>query len=127
MQLLLSIRYVAAGGVIGSLVRWGIVASVADDQAPQVILALNVVGSILLGVFVGLRYTRAGARRLTRNQYILLGTGFCGSLTTFSSFAVEVATRLDEGAVLPALALGLTTPLLTVVGAGLGYRIGSRP
>jgi CrcB protein len=127
MQLLLSIRYVAAGGVIGSLVRWATVASVADDQAPQVILALNVVGSILLGVFVGLRYTRAGARRLTRNQYILLGTGFCGSLTTFSSFAVEVATRLDEGAVLSALTLGLTTPLLTVVGAGLGYRVGSRP
>ncbi len=126
MQLLLSIRFVAAGGAIGALARWAIMASVADNRVSHAVLALNIVGSILLGVLVGLRYTRAGSRRLTRNQHLFLATGFCGGLTTFSRFAVQVATHLDEGAVLSALTIGVATPVLTVLGAGIGYRLGSR-
>ena len=117
----------AAGGIFGSLARWGVVAATPDDWSSAATMALNGVGSLLIGVFVGLRFTRTGERRLTRNQYLLLGAGFCGGLTTFSTFAVDVATRLDEGAALSALALGAATPALAVVAAGVGYRLGSRP
>jgi CrcB protein len=127
MQLLSSLRYVMAGGVVGALLRWGVTAAATDQWATHATLALNVIGSLLLGVFVGLRFTRGGDRRLTRNQYLLLGAGFCGSLTTFSTFTVDVAMRLEEGAALSALITGSATPLLAVLAGGVGYRVGSRP
>jgi len=47
---------------------------------PQGTLAVNVAGSLLLGLFVG----------LSPALYALLGVGFCGAFTTYSTFAVEV-------------------------------------
>lgn len=127
MNHLLSMRYVAAGGAIGGLARWAVVHAVDDRRAAEAILALNVIGSILLGVLVGLQRTRGGRRRVTTNQFLLVGTGFCGALTTFSTFAVQVATALDDGAIARAAAIGFGTAAVTVVGAGIGYRLGSRP
>lgn len=46
-------------------------------------LAVNLVGSFVLGVLVG------GA--VSGNAFALLGTGFCGGLTTYSAFAVQAA------------------------------------
>ena len=127
MEQLSSMRFVATGGVIGALLRCLALASFDDGAAPLIIFVLNVVGSLLLGVFVGLRVTRAGGHRLTRNQFLLAGTGFCGALTTFSTFALQVANHLDDGAVGPALSTGFATPMVAMVLAGIGYRLGSRP
>jgi CrcB protein len=127
MQQLSSLRYVAAGGAIGALTRWAIVGLVAGNRTSLAIFALNVVGSLVLGLLVGASLTRDGRRRVTANQFLLVGAGFCGALTTFSTFAVDVATALDEGDLLPAALTGFGTAVVTVVGAGVGYRIGSKP
>lgn len=126
MDELFLLRYVAVGGAIGALVRWQILDYVGDAQTATII-ALNVVGSVLLGVLVGARRTRRHRAKITQNQFMLVGTGFCGGLTTFSTFALEVATNLDDGAILAALSTMFITGGVTVLGAGLGYRIGSRP
>ena len=130
MHLLLSLRYVAAGGALGALARWGALEGAGSERTTLVVVALNAVGSLLLGALVGLNLTRgrpgrAARARITENQYLLAGTGFCGSLTTFSSYALDVASALDDGRLGRAALVGLITPLAAVLLAGIGYRIGS--
>ncbi len=109
---------VAAGGSLGALARWGVVRLGGPDDAETIIVAVNVAGSLLLGLLYGIR------ERLDPDLLLGLGTGFAGGFTTFSSYAVAVATHLDEGDVLAAAANGLGTPVAAVVAAGLGYRAG---
>ncbi|WP_436795708.1 fluoride efflux transporter FluC [Actinospongicola halichondriae] len=79
---------VALGGTAGAAARWAVVGLVGTDGGfPWWTLLVNVVGCLLLGALLGVREeVRLG-----------LGTGFCGGLTTFSTFTVETATMLDAG------------------------------
>ena len=81
---------VAGGGAVGASARWAVVTSTAgDDRFPWWTLLVNVLGCLALGALV-----RSGhAARVAG------GVGFCGGLTTFSTFSVEVASLLDAGEV----------------------------
>ncbi len=135
MNQLLPLRYVAPGGAAGALVRWGVLETVDPGWATEAVLVMNVVGSVLLGFLVGRLHPRRrrgtshpSMRRppLTANQYLLLGTGFCGGLTTFSAWALRVASALDNGQIVLASAVAVTTAVTAVIGCGLGYRLGRR-
>lgn len=120
-------RYVAVGAVAGAGARWGLLALAGTRWTTAVELGLTVVAALLAGVLVGRRLTRAGDRRLTVNQYLLVGAGWCGALAPFSAFALRMAQALDRGDVAQLAAVGLGTPLAAAVAAGIGYRLGSRP
>lgn len=109
---------VAGGGAIGSLTRWGAQSLVPDGQVDRVTLGLNVAGSLLVGVLVAHRL------RISDGWYQLVATGFAGGLTTFSTFAVAVASRLEDGALLDALGYSLSTVVAALLAAGIGYRLG---
>ncbi|KZR72367.1 putative fluoride ion transporter CrcB [Prochlorococcus marinus str. MIT 1313] len=97
---------VALGAVPGAWIRWQ-----ADND-----LVVNVVGAAILGLLVGLP--------LRPRRQLMLGVGFCGALTTFSSWMVECSTLISKGAWLSALGLiGLTMGLGLGV-AALGFLIG---
>jgi CrcB protein len=81
---------VAGGGAAGAACRWFLAESFGPTDWPWALLLMNVVGSFLLGVVL-VRGSSAG-RELLR---LGAGVGFCGGLTTFSSFAVA-AVRLGE-------------------------------
>jgi CrcB protein len=84
------------GGAVGALLRvWlGIKLSAAAGEWPWVTFAINITGSAALAYFA----TRL-QERLPQSTYRrpMLGTGFCGAYTTFSTMQVEVLKMLDHG------------------------------
>lgn len=77
-------------------------------------LAVNVAGSALLGALLG----RAD---VPPEVVALVGTGFCGALTTFSTFGADVVRLLDERGLGRALAYLAATLVLGLGAAGAGY------
>jgi CrcB protein len=86
-----------AGGMVGALARAGLGKAfpVHPGAWPWTTLLVNVAGAFALGVFA----TRLG-ERLPPSAYRrpLLGTGFCGALTTFSTMQIELLNLLDARA-----------------------------
>ena len=104
---------VALGAAVGAPLRY-VAGHLLDDRFHRGTILVNWVGSLLLGFFSGLG--------LTGHTIALLGTGFCGGLTTYSSFAVQAHDRgrvdgavIVVATVLPALAL-----------CGLGFAVGAQ-
>ncbi len=92
--MLRNVLLVGMGGMLGALVRYGVVhlseQGFQSQGALYAILLVNLVGSFVLGVLVG-----AGARP---EWNMLLGVGFCDGLTTFSSWMLDLATlRQTQG------------------------------
>ena len=86
------------GGAVGALVRAGLVEAIGDGAPawPWVTFGVNLVGAFALGYFV----TRLQERLpLSTYKRPLLGTGFCGALTTFSTMQVELLKMFDAGRV----------------------------
>jgi CrcB protein len=101
---------VFAGGILGALARAGMVEAFPHARGgwPWATFAVNVAGAALLGYLV----TRLQERLpLSAYRRPLLGSGFCGALTTFSTVQVELLQMLDRGRV--ALALGYAAASIT--------------
>lgn len=93
---------VVAGGAVGAPLRYLADRLVRRRRAglfPWGTLTVNAVGSLVLGVVAGL--STAGA--VPAWVAILVGTGFCGALTTFSTFSYETLHLLEERAPLRAV------------------------
>lgn len=95
-----TLPWVAAGGAVGALLRYALV-----EAAPHLAttLAINVLGSLLLGLLVSRFRDNPWARAV-------LGTGVLGGFTTWSAFAVQV---VDASAAVAGAYLVLTLALGT--------------
>jgi fluoride exporter len=86
---------VFVGGAVGTLARAALATLAAPDPGhwPWPTFTVNIVGAFLLGYF-----TTRLLERLPVSSYRrpLLGTGFCGGLTTFSTMQVEVVKMLEH-------------------------------
>ena len=102
---------VALGAVPGAVMRWQIASHFHDKD-----LIVNVLGAFILGWLVGLP--------LRPKRQLLIGIGFCGSLTTFSSWMVHCVTFIAEGHWLAALGLIGLTLGLGIGAAALGVLVG---
>jgi fluoride exporter len=87
---------IALGGAAGTLLRVLVsrLLPAAANGFPADTLIVNLVGSFVLGFVVVVAVERAAPSRYLRP---LLGTGFCGGLTTFSTFVVEVDLLVRSG------------------------------
>jgi len=120
---------VIVGGMVGVAVRAVIVVPLSGAGlhplvVPAVTVAINLLGSLLLGVIVGALADRHPRARM------LLGTGVMGGFTTYSAFAVQAVTTSSAspyvGIALIAVSL-FGGVLAALVGLALGRRAADRP
>lgn len=122
---------IAVGGALGAALRWALGEAVDPGGGwPWATFVANLVGCALLGAVTALR-PRTDAGRLGLQGFV--GVGFCGGLTTFSTFAVEVAElardhrlELAGGYLLASLALGVVAAAATRA-VVVGLRAGLEP
>jgi CrcB protein len=112
---------VVVGGLVGAPLRLLVTRlSARGGRDPALgTLLVNVAGSAVLGVLLGRSDVPAWA-------VALVGTGFCGTLTTFSTFGADVVRLLEQRALGRALAYLAATLVLGLAAAAAGYLL-TRP
>lgn len=111
---------VAGGGALGALLRYGATVSVArwlPGAFPWGTLAVNVAGSLLMGIAVVLLTERG---LLTPAWRTFVTVGLLGGFTTFSAFSLDALNLLGQGALLRAGAYVLVSVVICIAAAALG-------
>jgi CrcB protein len=112
---------VAIGGAIGSVLRYGtgvFVGGFWRDPFPLGTLLINIIGSLVMGLFVGLM-----ARLLPSWQNdarLFFAVGVLGGFTTFSSFSLDTISMIERGAVLPATLYVLLSVVVAIPALYIG-------
>jgi len=96
---LITYLWIALGGALGSMARYGcssLVARMVGETFPWGTLVINVVGSLVIGFFATL--TGPDGRLLVApdaRQFVMVG--ICGGYTTFSSFSLQTLNLVRDG------------------------------
>ena len=109
--------YVALGGALGAVCRYGISLIPCKTEFPVLTLVTNLLGALLIGFIVGIA---SGSKTISDNGVLLLKTGVCGGFTTFSTFSLEAWRLLECGKA--GLAAGYA--VLSVIGCVVGVAAG---
>ena len=115
-----TILLVGIGGAIGSILRYlssWFATKYFQSSFPFSTLLINILGSLLVGVFIGFI-----AKYYPENHPLkfLLIVGFCGGFTTFSSFALENYNLFQNNQQLTAYLYIIASIILTVIAVGIG-------
>ena len=114
------IAAISLGSALGALLRWNLGSrfNALFPSIPPGTLAANLIGGYIIGVAMGYF---AQAPGIAPEWRLLIITGFCGGLTTFSTFSAEIVTLLQQGRLawaMGAIALHVSGSLLMTL-AGL--------
>ncbi|MDY6808934.1 MAG: fluoride efflux transporter CrcB [Actinomycetota bacterium] len=120
-----AILWVLVGGACGTGLRFWVEELLPhhDTGWPWGTFTVNLIGAFALGALLeglALSGEDTGWRRRWR---LLLGTGFCGSFTTYSSFALEMSLLSHRGAVPLAVGYGLASVIAGVACAWVGIAV----
>ncbi|MEQ1440102.1 fluoride efflux transporter CrcB [Fontimonas sp. SYSU GA230001] len=116
---------VGSGAVLGAWLRWwlGMRLNPLFPTLPLGTLAANIIGGYVIGVAVGAVAAQAG---MSPNVRLFVMTGFCGGLTTFSTFSAETVSLLSRGQfawAFGAIAIHVTTSLAATALGILSMRL----
>lgn len=116
---------VAAGGVVGSLGRWGLAVALPPEPGavPWATLAVNGLGAFLIGLLMVLVTDVRPDQQYIRPFW---GVGVLGGFTTFSAYAVELRALLSAGDTGLAAAYLLGTLFLGLAAVTAGLLLGRR-
>lgn len=127
LSLLRTALLVAAGGALGSVLRWALSAAMPATVTPTLIeipwatLIANAVGCLSLGVLAGMIEVRPD---LPRWLMPFVGTGLCGGFTTMSAVVLQASSMLGAGFSVQALFYGLATAATALMGTVTGLAVG---
>lgn len=117
-----NIFYIFLGGGFGSILRYAISKLFMADKSsfPWSTLIANFIGCFIIGIVLGWFLNN---NKQYSDLYVFLSIGFCGGLTTFSTFSVEGLAYLKNGDLL----IFITYLLFSIIGSilltALGYYI----
>ena len=114
---------VGLAGAIGAVARYLLDGAVQDRTSglfPFGTLTVNAVGSLVLGCVTGLALRYAG----TETTDTIIGTGFCGAFTTWSTASWETVRLAQEGAGQVALVYTVANIVISLLAGGLGLLVG---
>lgn len=111
---------VALGGAIGSVARFVLSALIPAAQLPWGTIAVNVAGSLLIGLLMG--RLGPGATEQAR-LHALAVVGFCGGFTTFSAFSWQTLDAFQRGHAGAALLNILLSTSLCLAATWMGWRL----
>ena len=117
---------VGAGGFVGSIARF-LLARTIDSRLSSLLpygtLVVNVTGSFILGLVFAATLKNPQESEIWR---LLLGVGFCGGFTTFSTFALENVLMLQQKNYGEFLLYTAVSLVFCLIGTGLGLWIGNK-
>lgn len=97
-----NLLFVAVGGALGSCARYLLCRLAASVwPAPAGTLAVNLLGCLIIGLLLG---AVERAQLLSPAMVLLLVSGFCGGLTTFSTFSADAGALMSSGRTIWAVA-----------------------
>jgi CrcB protein len=120
----MTVLLVLLGGALGAPVRYVVdlmVQSRHDSVLPWGTFAVNAAGSLVLGAAAGGVAAAGGPSWVLT----LVGTGFCGALTTFSTFSFETVRQAEEGALGAAAANVAGSVAVGAVACAAGWSVAS--
>ncbi|MER9306178.1 fluoride efflux transporter CrcB [Mesorhizobium sp. M0293] len=116
---MLNLLLVMVGGGIGAGIRHltntGALRLVGPNY-PWGTMAINIVGSFAMGLFIAILARRGGSNELR----LFVATGILGGFTTFSAFSLDFATLWERGATLPAFGYALASVIGAIIALFLG-------
>jgi fluoride exporter len=115
---------VAVAGAAGAPTRYLVDRAVQRhnrSELPAGTLFINVTGSFVLGLLVGLVTYHA----FPKTDEIVLGTGFCGAYTTFSTFTFETVRLVERQAPRMALTYAVASIVASLLAAAAGLALAS--
>lgn len=119
------------GGALGTWSRYELTHVTVLDNGPwpTATFTANLVGAFILGVLLEILARSGEDRGIRRRLRLLLGTGFCGGLTTYSTFAVEtdLLVRADRPLLAAGYALATVTAGLALTAVGIAVAGQMRP
>ncbi|MEO5974787.1 MAG: fluoride efflux transporter CrcB [Ilumatobacteraceae bacterium] len=116
------IAIIAICGAVGAVARYEFDKFIQDrahSAVPVGILVINVIGSLILGVFIGLHLQHG----LSKSIELAVGTGFCGGFTTFSSLMYDGTQLAQAGAYRQAVEILSLNMILGGIAATIGLAV----
>ena len=117
----MNLIFVAAGGALGAVFRHfsGTAAlRLLGPSFPYGTLFVNIVGSLMMGLFIAWLAKRAGGS--SNELRLFFATGFLGGFTTFSAFSLDVANMLERGAMASAAGYVIASVVISILALFMG-------